>query len=58
MQEALEQQLGREAEAQRKIAQVQTDPRFMAGVREGFASSMRGDKLIASKDLQRKYVRA
>jgi hypothetical protein len=55
MQESLEQQLGREAEAQRKVAQVQAAPLFMAGVREGFASWMRGEKPIAWKDLKRKY---
>ncbi len=55
MQEALEQQLGREAETRRRIAQVQADPHFMAGVREGFASWMRGEKPIASEDLKRKY---
>jgi len=58
MQEALEQQLGREEEARRRIAQVQANPRFMAGVRKGLASWMRGEKPIPSKDLKRKYGRA
>jgi len=57
-QEALQQQLGREEEARRRIAQVQADPQFMVGVREALTSWMRGDKPIPSKDLKRKYGRA
>lgn len=54
-QETLELQLGREEEGRRRVAQVQADPEFMAGVRDAWASWLNGEEPIPSKDLKRKY---
>jgi len=58
MQEALKEQLAREEEARRRVAEVRANRKFMAGVHEALACWQRGEKGVPSKNLKRKHGRS
>lgn len=52
--QSLIERLGREEASRFRIACIQGDPGFMAGIREALDEYLRGEKPVSAKDLKRK----